>query len=106
MIRSELVQRVRRAHPHLNRAEAELAVAAVLDTIAGGLVEGRRVELRGFGAFSARVRGGRTGRNPRTGGTVSVPPKRVPFFKAGKEMRARLNIADEDAPVAKSAPPA
>ena len=61
------------------------------DEIAGRLAKGGRVELRGFGAFSTREREARKGRNPRTGESVDVPGKRVPFFKPGKEMRARLN---------------
>ncbi len=97
MIRSELVKQVRKAHPHLDRDEAEIVVGAVLDAIVDSLATGRRVELRGFGAFSTRARAGRVGRNPRTGAPVPVPPKRVPYFKAGKEMRARLNLGDEPA---------
>ena len=93
MIRSDLVKRVRRAHPHLDTAEAEAIVRAMLETIVDALAQGRRVELRGFGAFSTRARGGRVGRNPRTGEPVTVPPKRVPYFKAGKDMRARLNLS-------------
>lgn len=92
MIRSDLVANVRAAHPHLERAEAELVVSTILDGIVGALSAGRRVELRGFGAFSTRARDARVGRNPRTGEPVEVPSKRVPFFKAGKEMRARLNL--------------
>lgn len=97
MIRSELVMRVRAKHPHLERSEVEQLVSAILDTILGALAEGRRVELRGFGAFSTRAREGRIGRNPRTGESVVVEAKRVPFFKAGKEMRARLNLQAEEA---------
>ena len=93
MIRSELVKRVRKSHPHLQAPEAEAIVSAMLDAIMDALAQGRRVELRGFGAFTTRAREGRTGRNPRTGDPVTVPPKRVPYFKAGKEMRARLNLA-------------
>ncbi len=66
-------------------------VDSVLDQISAALERGDRVELRGFGAFSIRERDGRTGRNPRTGAVVSVAPKRVPFFKPGKELRDRLN---------------
>lgn len=92
MIRSELVDRVALANRHLKRAEADAVVGAVLDAILGGLARGRRVELRGFGAFSVRDREARIGRNPRTGTPIDVPDKRVPYFKAGKEMRARLNV--------------
>ena len=73
------------------RGDVERIVATVFDEITNALAEGRRVELRGFGAFSTRAREARTGRNPRTGTAVKVDAKRVPYFKAGKEMRARLN---------------
>lgn len=91
MIRSELVDAIAATRPHLRRAEVELVVAAIFDAIVDALIEGRRVELRGFGAFSARSRAARTARNPRTGAPVVVPPKRVLHFHAGKELRARLN---------------
>ncbi|GBD42965.1 Integration host factor subunit beta [bacterium HR40] len=91
MTRSELVRRLAKAHPHLLQREIERIVATVFDTIATALVRGDRVELRGFGAFSVRERAARIGRNPRTGEEVQVPPKRVPHFKTGKELRERLN---------------
>ena len=93
MIRSELVSRVHAAYPHLERREVETVIAALFDRIITALGDGQRIELRGFGAFSVRERGARTGRNPRTGQSVAIRPKRVPYFKAGKEMRERLNIA-------------
>lgn len=92
MIRSELVDRVARANNHLTRTDADRVIGAMFDAIIAALARGRRVELRGFGAFSARARDGRVGRNPRTGCEILVPPKRVTHFKAGKEMRARLNV--------------
>lgn len=92
MIRSELVQKIADANPHLGQREAERIVATILDSIADRLADGGRVELRGFGAFSTRGREARTGRNPRTGEAVSVDAKRVPHFKPGKELRERLNI--------------
>ena len=67
-------------------------MSTVFDEIAAALSRGDRVELRGFGAFSVKRRGARMGRNPRTGETVDVVAKRVPYFKPGKEMRARLNV--------------
>lgn len=91
MIRSELVQKIADANPHLTLKDAERIVATVLDSIADALASGGRVELRGFGAFSTRMRDPRTGRNPRTGVAVAVQAKRVPHFKAGKELRERLN---------------
>ena len=91
MIRSELLQALARENPGLRAEEIEKVVSVFFDEIAQRLARGGRVELRGFGAFSTREREGRRGRNPRTGETVEVPGKRVPYFKPGKEMRARLN---------------
>ena len=92
MIRSELVQKVTEAHPDLSPREVEAIVTTFFDEIVARLAQGGRVELRGFGAFSTRARDARTGRNPRTGDVVDVDAKRVPYFKPGKEMRARLNV--------------
>lgn len=91
MIRSELIQALAADNPDLKPDEVEQVVEIFFDEIANRLAEGGRVELRGFGAFSTRERDARQGRNPRTGEEVAVPAKRVPFFKAGKEMRQRLN---------------
>lgn len=91
MLRSELVAKLTDKHPHLPAQDMERIVAIILDEIAEALARGDRVELRGFGAFSVRHREARRGRNPRTGETVDVPAKSVPFFKAGKELRARVN---------------
>ena len=91
MIRSELVTKVAEKNPHLTLRDVEGIVGVVFDQITSALSEGRRVELRGFGAFSTRDRDARTGRNPRTGSAVDVDAKRVPYFKPGKELRERLN---------------
>jgi integration host factor subunit beta len=91
MVRSELVARLARLNPPLTRAEADRVVAAMLGAIVDALAEGRRVELRGFGAFSARAREARVGRNPRSGSAVPVEAKRVIYFRPGKELRLRLN---------------
>ncbi|MEM6856740.1 MAG: integration host factor subunit beta [Pseudomonadota bacterium] len=91
MIRSELLAELHKGNPELRAEEIEQVVDIFFDEIARRLAEGGRVELRGFGAFSTREREARTGRNPRTGEAVSVPAKRVPYFKAGKEIRERLN---------------
>jgi integration host factor subunit beta len=93
MIRSELLQTLASENPDLRPEEIEQVVSIFFDEIAKRLAEGGRVELRGFGAFSTRGRESRTGRNPRTGETVEVPAKRVPYFKPGKEMRERLNAS-------------
>ncbi len=91
MIRSELLQELHKDNPELRADEIEQVVDIFFDEIAQRLAEGGRVELRGFGAFSTRDRDARSGRNPRTGEKVDVPSKRVPYFKAGKEIRERLN---------------
>ena len=92
MIRSELVQSVAAANPHLTQRDVERLVGTVFENIVAALADGRRVELRGFGAFSTRARDARTGRNPRTGNAVKVDAKRVPYFKPGKDLRERLNM--------------
>lgn len=91
MIKSELVQTLADLNPQLLQKDIERLVATVFDQITGALAAGHRVELRGFGAFSTKARRARTGRNPRTGTTVAVDAKRVPYFKCGKELRERLN---------------
>ena len=91
MIRSELLAAMAKDNPELRAEEVEQVVDIFFEEIAARLAEGGRVELRGFGAFSTRERKARTGRNPRTGESVEVPAKRVPYFKAGKEMREGLN---------------
>ena len=91
MIRSELLQALAKENPGLRPEEIDRVVSCFFDEIATRLARGGRVELRGFGAFSTREREPRKGRNPRTGAAVDVPGKRVPYFKPGKEMRARLN---------------
>jgi integration host factor subunit beta len=94
LIRSELVQKLCEDHPDLTVKEIERVVSAFYDSIIDQLQRGGRVELRGFGAFSTRDRDARKGRNPRTGDSVDVAAKRVPYFKPGKEMRERLNLQD------------
>jgi integration host factor subunit beta len=91
MIRSELLQVLCSDNPDLRPEEIEQVVDIFFDEISARLAEGGRVELRGFGTFSTRKRDARTGRNPRTGDSVAVPEKFVPYFKPGKEMRERLN---------------
>ena len=91
MIRSELLNTLAKDNPGLKSEEIEQVVDIFFDEIAQRLAEGGRVELRGFGAFSTRERAARTGRNPRTGESLDVPAKRVPYFRPGKEMRRALN---------------
>lgn len=108
MIKSELVQRIAATNPHLYHRDVERIVNVIFDEIVDALARGDRVELRGFGAFTVKHRAPRIGRNPRTGTTVSVAEKFVPFFKTGKELRDRLNKANGlatagDAPIADKA---
>lgn len=91
MTKSDLIKKLAEANPHLYLRDIERIVSTVFDEVTDALARGDRVELRGFGAFSVRHRGSRTGRNPRTGEEVSVPDKAVPYFKTGKELRERLN---------------
>ena len=93
MIKSELIQKVAAANPHLFHRDVERIINIVLDEITGALARGDRVELRGFGAFTVKHRAPRIGRNPRTGASVAVSEKYVPFFKTGKDLRERLNKA-------------
>ncbi|MBK1666763.1 integration host factor subunit beta [Rhodovibrio sodomensis] len=94
MTKSELIQRISEMNPHLYQRDVERIVSTIFDEIADALAHGQRVELRGFGAFSVKDRDSRTGRNPRTGETVHVESKRIPFFKTGKLLRERLNATD------------
>ena len=91
MIKSELIQKIADENPHLYQRDVERIVGTIFDEIVEAMADGKRVELRGFGAFSVKKREARSGRNPRTGATVNVEEKFVPFFKTGKLLRDRLN---------------
>lgn len=91
MIRSELIQKIADENPHLYQRDVERIVNTIFEEVTGAMARGDRVELRGFGAFSVKKRDSRVGRNPRTGETVHVDEKHVPFFKTGKLLRDRLN---------------
>jgi integration host factor subunit beta len=95
MTKSELIQRLAERNPHLYQRDVERIVTKIFDEITDALARGDRVELRGFGAFSVKKRDARTGRNPRTGESVDVDEKVIPFFKTGKQLRERLNMDDE-----------
>ncbi|MBF0622169.1 MAG: integration host factor subunit beta [Magnetococcales bacterium] len=90
MTKSELIDALSQ-RKDLSRKEAEIVVSTVLKEISDALGRQDRVELRGFGSFSVKVRPSREGRNPKTGDKVQVSEKRVPFFKAGKELRQRVD---------------
>jgi integration host factor subunit beta len=94
MTKSELINRLAERNPHLVAADAELAVKTILDAMVLNLVEGKRIEIRGFGSFSLNFRPPRVGRNPKTGEKVTVEGKYVPHFKAGKELRDRVDFKD------------
>lgn len=91
MTKSELIALLVEENPHLFQRDLERIVNTVFEEISVALSRGDRVELRGFGAFSVKDRPARVGRNPRTGETVQVDAKRIPYFKTGKELRERLN---------------
>ena len=91
MTKSELIQRMADRNPHLYLRDIETIVNTIFDEITEALVDGDRVELRGFGAFSVKERAPRVGRNPRTGESVNVGKKFMPFFKTGKLLRDKLN---------------
>lgn len=91
MTRSDLINKLAERYPQLLAKDAELAVKVVLDAMAGALMRGGRIEIRGFGSFSLNYRPPRIGRNPKSGDKVQVPAKHVPHFKAGKELRERVD---------------
>ncbi|MCH7487887.1 MAG: integration host factor subunit beta [Proteobacteria bacterium] len=91
MTKSELIQRLAEANPHLYQRDVERIVTTIFEEITAALARGDRVELRGFGAFSVKERAARVGRNPRTGAPVQVAAKYIPYFKTGKQLREKLN---------------
>ena len=91
MTKFELISRLAAANPHLYQRDVERIVTTIFEEITSALSRGDRVELHGFGAFSVKQRNARVGRNPRTGESVSVAAKRVPYFKTGKQLREKLN---------------
>ena len=92
MIRSKLTSLLADKHPQLTTSDVELAVKTILDSLANQLAKGDRVEIRGFGSFSVRTRPPRLGHNPRTGEKVQVAEKNVLNFRAGNELRERVNV--------------
>ena len=94
MTKSELIDRLAAQFPQLVAKDAELAVKMILDAMAESLAKGERIEIRGFGSFGLNYRPPRTGRNPKSGEKVLVPEKHVPHFKAGKELRERVDFKD------------
>lgn len=95
MTRSELIETISRLNPNLEEALIEKIVMEIFEEITGALSKGRRVELRGFGAFSVKQRAERVGRNPRTSQTIKVGMKKIPFFKSGKTLREKVNLTEK-----------
>jgi len=91
MTKSQLIAKLAEKNPQLYHRDIEVIFETIIDEMSEALVRGDRVEIRGFGAFSVKERDARVGRNPRTGETVEVAAKRTPAFKAGKDLRERLN---------------
>ncbi|MEK7704415.1 MAG: integration host factor subunit beta [Myxococcota bacterium] len=91
MTKSELIQAVAQRLPHLSTRDVEIVVNTVFGSVTGALQRGDRIEIRGFGSFSVRHRRARQGRNPKSGESIDVPSKRVPFFTVGHELRARVD---------------
>ena len=96
MTKSELIARLAERFPQLVAKDADFAVKMILDALTSALVKGDRIEIRGFGSFALNYRPPRVGRNPKSGYKVKVPEKYVPHFKAGKELRERVDYASED----------
>ena len=94
MTKSELIAKLAARHTQAGATDAELAVNTIFDAMSSALASGKRIEIRGFGSFSLNHRPPRVGRNPRSGERVEVPEKWVPHFKAGKELRERVDAAD------------
>ena len=92
MTKSELIARLAERYPQLIAKDADFAVNTILEAMAESLSVGQRIEIRGFGSFALSTRPPRVGRNPKSGERVLVPAKRVPHFKAGKELRERVDI--------------
>lgn len=95
MTKSELIETLSRQQAHLKADDVDLAVKTLLDLMSGALANGERIEIRGFGSFSLHFRPARIGRNPKTGESVALPGKHVPYFKPGKELRERVNHRGE-----------
>ena len=91
MTKSELITRLAARFPQLVTRDTELSVKMIIDAMAKSLSKGQRIEIRGFGSFDLNYRPPRVGRNPKSGEKVKVPEKYVPHFKAGKEMRERVD---------------
>jgi integration host factor subunit beta len=91
MTKSDLVEKLSEKVTTLTKKECEVIVDTVFENMKGALHRGEKIEIRGFGSFTVRVRRAKEGRNPKTGEKVAIPEKRIPFFKVGKELRELVN---------------
>ena len=103
MTKSELIAQLAERFPQLVAKDADYAVKMILDAMTDALARGDRIEIRGFGSFALNYRPPRTGRNPKSGEKVLVPEKYVPHFKAGKEMRERVEESASPEPLRRAA---
>ena len=94
MTKSDLVQQLSEKVSTLTKKECEVIVDTVFMNMKDALQRGEKIEIRGFGSFTVRVRRAKEGRNPKTGEKVSIPEKRIPFFKVGKELRDLVNVSE------------
>lgn len=95
MTKSELITRISERLPYLTHKDAEIIIDTIFDTMVEALVKEDRIEIRGFGSLKIKQRNDREGRNPKTGESVQIPSKRMPFFKIGKELYQRINKSEE-----------
>ncbi|OGQ89079.1 MAG: integration host factor subunit beta [Deltaproteobacteria bacterium RIFOXYA12_FULL_58_15] len=102
MTKSGLIQAVTTKMPHLSARDVEIVVNTIFDSMTDALQGGSRIEIRGFGSFSVRHRRARQGRNPKTGESIAVPPKRVPFFTVGHELKQRVDDGRLQYPIVKT----
>jgi len=102
MTKSGLIEAITARMSHLPARDIEVVINTIFDTMTAALAAGDRIEIRGFGSFSVRHRRARTGRNPKTGAAIDVPPKRVPFFTVGHELKERVNSGAQKAAAAPS----
>jgi integration host factor subunit beta len=91
MTKSGLIEKVAEQSPHISKKDTEVVVNTIFDAMTDALSQGERIEIRGFGSFQVKVREAREGRNPKTGDMVSIPAKRTPFFKVGKELKEMVD---------------
>ncbi len=98
MTKSDLIDRISRKFSQVSRRDTEIIVDTIFDILTDALRGGDRIEIRGFGSFHIRTRKAREGRNPKSGQIVSIPEKKIPFFKVGKTLKDRINTPGPPSP--------